>query len=335
MIHAAEQKSKWLAHKEVLDILRLFDSSQNLVVSTTWLDVDDSVWPHIDTWLQQDERNKVIIIALFDPDWCYLNTKYSNHPRVIKLIPNDYVFWLGNTNKHFIKYTKEDVCPKNFSNKFLCYQRKAYSPRIDLYNKLKDKTGIITLGSIQYEFNNINDIPYHSGFKDIGWVTKVFNENLNRYEYHTPPDILEDNKTCVIPNDIYSLGNLHIWNTSFLNIVSETIIGPTFNQNELFLSEKPFKPILGMRPFIMYGHPNNIAKIKELGFETFDEDFGYIMGDNYESQVQAISEVVDNIDNPELLYKKLLPKITHNFENFKLIAEKEEKKLELLVEQYK
>lgn len=333
MIHAAENTSNWLAHKEVLNILRLFDSKQNLVLSTTWFD-DDGRQPLIDDWIQQDERNKVIIMLLFDPDWWPLKSEYFNHPRIFNINPNDYVFWLVNTNKHFIKYTKEDVCPKNFSNNFLCYQRKAYSPRVALYNKLKDKTGIVTLGSIQYEFNNIDDIPYHSGFEDIGGVTKVFNENLNRYEYHTPPDVVADNKICVIPNDIYSLGNLHVWNTSFLNIVSETIV-PTFDQNKSFLSEKPFKPILGMRPFIMYGHPNNIAKLKELGFETFDEDFGYIMGDNYDSQVLAISEVVDNIDNPELLYKKLLPKITHNFENFKLIAEKEEEKLELLVEQYK
>ena len=53
----------------------------------------------------------------------------------------------------------------------------------------------------------------------------------------------------------------------FLNIVTETL----FNADSIFLSEKTYKPIYMCQPFIIFGNPNSLKKLKELGYKTFDK----------------------------------------------------------------
>jgi len=53
----------------------------------------------------------------------------------------------------------------------------------------------------------------------------------------------------------------------FLNIVTETL----FNTDSIFLSEKTYKPIYMCQPFIIFGNPHSLKKLKELGYKTFDK----------------------------------------------------------------
>jgi hypothetical protein len=53
----------------------------------------------------------------------------------------------------------------------------------------------------------------------------------------------------------------------FLNIVTETL----FNADSIFLSEKTYKPIYMCQPFIIFGNPHSLKKLKELGYKTFDK----------------------------------------------------------------
>ena len=175
----------------------------------------------------------------------------------------------------------------------------------DLYPLFKNKKGIVTLGDREYEINT--DLPEHPGYNDIG-------------------------SALPIPNDIYSLGNIDVWNKCFLNVVSETV---QQLDSTPFLSEKVFKPIIGMRPFIVYGHPDTSKLLRSKGFETFDEDFGFDPKSTYSESAIEISRVLDELDDVELLYQKLLPKIIHNHENFRTIAQKEWKALDDLVLTFK
>jgi len=102
-----------------------------------------------------------------------------------------------------------------------------------------------------------------------------------------------------------------------------------------FLSEKTFKPIIGMRPFLIYGHPRSTAALKEMGFETFDEDFGYTPTNSHIKNAIQIGKIVDDLGNLDSFYQKLLPKIEHNKNTFKANAEKEWNKLKTLVNDYK
>lgn len=286
-------KTNWQAHILANEIFTKFDSTNTLVFSTTWAGENDrSV---LDEWLKEP-THKAIIISLFDP-----NAFDYVHPRATHIDSKDILFWMLASDRYFLSYTKEDTSPK-FEYSFLCYQRKPIEYRVELYNLIKNKKGIITLGNQEYEFNKT--LPDHPGYKDVGGELPI-------------------------PNDIYSLGNIDIWNKSFLNIVSETI--QSVDSPNPFLSEKTFKPIIGMRPFIVYGNMNTSKLLQSKGFETFDDDFGFTPKPSYHESALEISRVLDDIDNVELLYQKLLPKITHNYENFHSIAQKEWKVLDDLV----
>jgi len=52
---------------------------------------------------------------------------------------------------------------------------------------------------------------------------------------------------------------------SCIHIVTET----SFEYNELFFSEKIFKPILGFQPFIVFGPKGYLKELKTFGFKTF------------------------------------------------------------------
>lgn len=286
-------KTNWEVHKLSNEIFHKFDSPTTLVFSTTWAEEKDK---HIlDDWLK-DPSHKAVLLSLFDP-----NAFDYTHDRAIHIDSKDILFWLLASDRYFLPYPKESTIPK-FEYNFLCYQRKPFDYRISLYNLIKDKKGIVTLGDQEYEFNK--SLPDHPGYLDGG-------------------------NDLAIPNDIYSLSNIDIWNKSFLNIVSETI--QSVDSLYPFISEKTFKPIIGMRPFIVYGNMNTSKLLQSKGFETFDDDFGFTPKPSYHESALEISRVLDDIDNVELLYQKLLPKITHNYENFRSIARKEWKVLDDLV----
>ena len=53
----------------------------------------------------------------------------------------------------------------------------------------------------------------------------------------------------------------------FFNIVTETL----FDDQSIFLTEKTYKPIYMCQPFIIFGNPHSLKKLKELGYKTFDK----------------------------------------------------------------
>jgi hypothetical protein len=223
----------------------------------------------------------------------------------IKIISNfDLCFWLIAIDRYFLKYSIKEVTPTDYQHHFLCYQRKPNPARELLYETLKNKTGIITIGTKKFADIN-NNIPKHIG------IDEVFG-------------------TLEVCNDIYSLGNIKIWNSSFLNIVSETEQNLTFEFP--FVSEKIFKPIIGLRPFLCYGHPETSKLLISKGFKTFDEDFNYTPTQCYRENAKQLSDIVDNIDDPCGMFNKLLPKLIHNKQILEQLATSEQNKITLLTQ---
>ena len=54
-------------------------------------------------------------------------------------------------------------------------------------------------------------------------------------------------------------------------VVTETTI-----HSDVLLSEKTFKPIIGLRPFLILGDQNLYKKLVEMGFDVF-EDMGLMV----------------------------------------------------------
>jgi hypothetical protein len=122
-------------------------------------------------------------------------------------------------------------------------------------------------------------------FHRIGWFRKaIISAVIPHEEYDFPnPVILKENRDPRImekampweivnenhlANDIISLGDPIYWNSHFCTVITESVL-----HSDVFLSEKTFKPMIGLRPFIIYGDVGINAKLKELGFDTFEDLF--------------------------------------------------------------
>jgi hypothetical protein len=123
--------------------------------------------------------------------------------------------------------------------------------------------------------------------------------------------------------NLMDLGNLNIWNQHFLNIVSESAyrIAP-----ELLISEKTWKPIVGLRPFIINGSPRYYFLLQEMGFDCFSDIFPVNELSKNESTVettmkkshQLICNVIKDLATKNLqeLYTTLYPRLLKNREHF-------------------
>ena len=95
---------------------------------------------------------------------------------------------------------------------------------------------------------------------------------------------------------------------SVIHIVSET----SFQNNELFISEKVLKPILNFQPFILVGPYQYLKELKNLGFKTFGDywDESYDEIENPKERYMKIRELILNlnkktIEELNLLYKNV------------------------------
>jgi hypothetical protein len=73
-----------------------------------------------------------------------------------------------------------------------------------------------------------------------------------------------------IANDIVTLGNISRWQRHLVNIVTET--SWDISQSNFF-SEKTYKPILGLRPFLIYTPGGGSESLTSKGFEPYVNDF--------------------------------------------------------------
>jgi len=55
------------------------------------------------------------------------------------------------------------------------------------------------------------------------------------------------------------------YENTYINLVTETFFGP-----DVFLSEKIFKPLSNLQPFIVLGDCGTLAELRKLGFKTFE-----------------------------------------------------------------
>jgi hypothetical protein len=206
-----------------------------MLINPTWL---------LDRDLAQEIRdaspNFIICHDLVDP----------SIPRVNKIIQDSGIphlfignadqyrldFWAMVCDLNFQAYTNNELQLNSAARKFMCLNRKPHAHRRIL-------------------------IRYLDQVKDQGYLTTGSNRDL----------IDADVGDYAIPNDVYTLGDIATWQDAYLNIVTET----TFNNDNFFISEKTWKPVIGLRPFFVYGQPRLREYLKEQGFDTFEDLIDY------------------------------------------------------------
>ena len=118
----------------------------------------------------------------------------------------------------------------------------------------------------------------------------------------------ENNKAEVLNKEAHS--------RTFVNIVNESLT----NERSIFFSEKTFKPIFMCQPFILFGNPYSLKKLREMGYRTFDKwwDESYDLETDFTRRLEKIVSIMIEIASWDLdkLYEitnEMEEVLFHNF----------------------
>ena len=201
------------------------------------------------------------------------------------------------------QYTEEQLIMRLPEYIFLCYQRKPRRHRVELMQQLLDKQltnrGIITLGENTSEYN---------------WSEDLLLPSVTLNESFVSINPVDSTNSFGIVNDLSSIGRLDIWQNHFLNVVSETEFN---NWHDLFVSEKTFKPLLGLRPFLIHGQTEVYKFLSSNGFKTFNQYWEGIrpeLGNDQVGDIVKIIQLLCKKSQQELLsmYQDMLPDLQYN-----------------------
>jgi hypothetical protein len=115
------------------------------------------------------------------------------------------------------------------------------------------------------------------------------------------------------------------WQHHFLYIIGATEFNPW---DDIFVSETQFKPIIGLRPFLINGNVRTYQWLENNGFKTFNRYFdGIDFTDEHrvhESLCQAIQYLTTLSKNDILeLYNQMLPDLLYNRQRFYEFADEQ------------
>ena len=218
-------------------------------------------------------------------------------------------FWALVCDLYFQNYEEYDVELLPDARRFICLNRKPHPHRRAIVEQLLPyrEQGFISLGLPG------NPITLDEEFSDDQGIQDEYG-NLG---------VDETFVSRTIRNDIFSVGNLDIWNRSLLCLVTETeFINP--NLDNFFTSEKTWKPVIGMRPFFVYGQPRLRDYLKAQGFDIFEDVFDYNSINHslpdYGLQLEYARVAVDAVNstkNPYNDYKKYFGRCQANKQRFR------------------
>ena len=276
-------------------------SANHVLIDTGWVTSDD---PAIK---QLDHTKIAVCYSGIDGENTGCIPERLNAHEIIKNNSKSQIH-IGNSNgKYYFSYWVEFIRQNStyffdqaftktpiIEKLFLSYNRKPHPHRKFLLKQF-DNYNLTNLGIISRPDSPIGDLTFYNP------------PQLDRYDAEV---------NAKFPNDIFSLGDSVLWNKFLINVVTETTI-----HTNVFLSEKTWKPIIGLRPFLILGDNNLYIHLQELGFDTFDDVFGtWWELPRWQYRAQAIADILKKFEaNPATLnslYQKLLPRLLNNRKRF-------------------
>ena len=201
----------------------------------------------------------------------------------------DWYYWPGFEYSQFVCYNDVEVVKevnlKRRKKKFTCLNRIDKGHRryvaVNLWKRELSKAGFFSYSFGKFTYEGLqkahwNDEPH--GFDSIDW-------DLPYYEwkkfYESGP-WTADKLSIEEHNHHWHVEHQH-YNQAYWNYVTETGM-----EKKPFLSEKTFKPIANLQPFIIMGDRHSLQLLHDLGYKTFGD---------------YIDESYDDVKNPELRIK--------------------------------
>ena len=130
------------------------------------------------------------------------------------------------------------------------------------------------------------------------------------------PLVINDNINAAKENPVNDQSTDKFYD-SFLHICAETY--QDYKPDRMFFSEKIFKPMVYMQPFVILGQPNSLSMLQSMGYKTFgsviDERYDSIQDDNkrlhaaINSAIKFFNRPADDLHNDMIKINSIL---SHN-----------------------
>lgn len=288
-------------HNEIINTVSK-TYKNTVLIDTTW--IGDANINKIYKQLYDIEIDAIVLCSLVDATFVTVNDFKQFDVEILSVgnfnEGNRIDFWSIALSERFVY--KDSNLSSRIRYPFISYNNKPHLHRIQFMNELID-LDLIDVGAVSFHGDSI-----HSP------------EDYNKVSFE------ESGGGDTIINDTMSLGDMSIWNSSFINIVTETEFDPV---TRCFYSEKTWKPIVGMRPFLHYASDNVNKELNEFGFKTFEKCFSDICNldlstfENIALFCKILSEQGQEYLSNK--YKELLPMIKHNKKHFYDFVKKQNK----------
>ena len=276
----------------------LFDNKPDntIIIDSTWY--TDKVHAEVCEYYKHNQVDRIIMFSFNDAQIARYEMFREKHVPVYELGyyygPYFFDFWANVIKDKYTLPTDEELLDHTTVVKpYLSYNRKPHEHRLELYNNLVDR-GIVDQGIVTMDKH------------------RQLDQDIDNYITSAPE------AGSVIVNDILSLGRQDIWNQCFLNIVTET--WPDINR-AYFVSEKIYKPIVGLRPFFVYTKDLGNKWLHDRGFLTYEKDFldiypEEITQDNLVDFLVVLCEASKNISWLQTKFISLKDKMIYNKQRF-------------------
>jgi hypothetical protein len=308
-----------------------FSNDRNLVVNTTWFgsQFNNGEWQRALSF--NTDFDNLFLLSVIDP--LYLTDEDLN------ILVNKYhvkqVYRIGmfegskyEWNFHALigkdlmpNYTEEQVLMQDPEYIYMLYQRKPRYHRIEITEMLRQrdllKHGIVTLGGPDGE----ND--WQGGIQN--WESITIEDYPEDYHHNGSKEEFSG-----IPNDLVTVGRLDLWQKHFVNIVSDCVFD---EWQPLFVTEKMWKAIIGLRPYIVHGNPKTYVWMRNHGFKTFNHYWSHIPVETSTDDHGAhdsVWKVVEYLQTQDLkqMYLDMLPDLRYNKLRFNEFSREQEHKME-------
>lgn len=300
-----------------------FPQHNNLFINTTWFgpQFDNGQYQKFENICSTKKFDNLFLLAAADPVFLADHQIEEMHVRsgngnlyLLGHFDTKYNFNFHSTvlPKYFKSYSDNELKMRSVSYKFINYNRKPRPHRTNLVDALISNNlhqhGIVTHGADK-------TMTLGETVEEIGKENQWWPEN-----------------ELSIPHDIHSLGRMEVWQNHFLTVVSET---ESNNAVPTFVSEKIWKPIIGMRPFIINGQSKSYKWLRDRGFKTFNQFWQHLHVETADDTPHTCAKVIEYICDKstqelEEIYKHILPDLAHNRNRFYEFSIEQKNKTETL-----
>ena len=233
---------------------------------------------------------------------------YEKHPKSIVKIYNGHLFIreysemmerfpaIGSLGYmcEFVKSDDLDI-DKIRPYKFLCNNKTMIKSHRAAMAYFAIKHDLLDSGKFSF-IQQINKKDLYANVSSI--IENPIDEYIEKIESILPYELDTQHLSENEKTSFGATNNMKDWySETYINLVTETFFG-----RNVFLSEKIFKPLANLQPFIVLGDYGTLKELKRLGFKTFESfiDESYDLEIDPKVRIKKIEKEIEKLKNKSI-----------------------------------